>query len=59
MKFFGSKKAKDPFAAVKSSKSPAGPETLEGPMVGRQMPKNYEVLESYALTPPFAYEVNA
>ncbi len=32
---------------------------VEGPMVGKIMPKNFEVLERYALTPPFAYAVIA
>jgi flagellar protein FlaI len=32
---------------------------VEGPMVGKTMPKNFEVLERYALTPPFAYAVIA
>ena len=32
---------------------------VEGPMVGKVMPKNFEVLERYALTPPFAYAVIA
>jgi flagellar protein FlaI len=32
---------------------------VEGPMVGKTMPKNFEVLERYALTPPFAYAVVA
>jgi len=35
------------------------PIIIEGPMVGKIMPKNFEVLERYALTPPFAYAVIA
>jgi archaeal flagellar protein FlaI len=49
-------------AAKKSQKSKASQsETaiIEGPMVGKTMPKNFEVLERYALTPPFAYAVIA
>ena len=59
MKLFGSKKPKDKLASIKPSKNQAGPENVEGPMVGRPIPKNYEVLERYALTPPFAYAVIA
>ena len=30
-----------------------------GPLIGSPMPKNFEVIERYALTPPFAYAVIA
>lgn len=48
-------------AAKKSQKSKSSQDqiVIEGPMVGKTMPKNFEVLERYALTPPFAYAVIA
>ena len=48
-------------AAKKNQKGKQAQETIivEGPMVGKTMPKNFEVLERYALTPPFAYAVIA
>lgn len=48
-------------AAKKNQKSKQSAESVivEGPMVGKTMPKNFEVLERYALTPPFAYAVIA
>ncbi|MDA4130236.1 MAG: type II/IV secretion system ATPase subunit [Thaumarchaeota archaeon] len=35
------------------------PVIVEGPMIGKTVPKNFEVIERYALTPPFAYAVVA
>lgn len=41
----------------KASKDKQAP--IEGPMVGKPMPKNFQVMEKYSLTPPFAYAVIA
>ncbi len=50
-------KPKDNFANL--PKGIADKTVLEGPMVGKTIPKNFEVMERYALTPPFAYAVIA
>ena len=34
-------------------------EQIQGPMVGTSVPKNFEVIERYPLSPPFAYAVIA
>jgi archaeal flagellar protein FlaI len=46
-------------SAAKASRNNAVEVPIEGPMVGKVMPKNFQVLERYALTPPFAYAVIA
>ena len=42
-------------AAAKLARSDSKETILEGPMIGKPMPKNYEILEKYSLAPPFAY----
>lgn len=54
-KLFSKNTPNDKLAAAAKSARNASTEALEGPMMGKPMPKNYEVLEKYSLTPPFAY----
>ena len=57
---FKSKSANDKLAtAARASQNNAKIVAIEGPMVGKAMPKNFQVVERYSLTPPFAYAVIA
>jgi len=46
-------------AAAKEARAGLTYTQVEGPMVGKSIPKTFDVLERYALTPPFAYAVIA
>ena len=48
-----------PTRVKRATKKKANQEAAEGPMIGKQMPRNFEILERYALAPPFAYAVIA
>ncbi|MDG6908341.1 MAG: type II/IV secretion system ATPase subunit [Nitrososphaerota archaeon] len=54
-----SKSASDELAARAKKGSQTSEIVLESPMVGKPMPKNFEVLERYSLIPPFAYAIIA
>ncbi|MHB8565872.1 MAG: type II/IV secretion system ATPase subunit [Nitrososphaerales archaeon] len=55
---FQTKKKKSlPDAAKKIQKKTGAP--VDGPLVGTPFPKNFQVIERYSLTPPFAYAVIA
>jgi archaeal flagellar protein FlaI len=45
--------------APKPLKKSKAVEPAEGPMVGYSIPKNFQVIERYSLSPPFAYAVIA
>ena len=58
----GADKLEEAAQKTKVKKSPTSSTQVaivEGPMIGKTIPKNFEVLERYALTPPFAYAVIA
>ena len=56
-RLFSKNTPNDKLAAAAKTARNSSNEALEGPMMGKPMPKNYEVMEKYSLTPPFAYAV--
>ena len=54
-RLFSKKSPNEKLAAAAKTTGTQSKDTTEGPLIGRPMPKNYEVLEKYSLTPPFAY----
>jgi len=57
---FKSKSSTEKLAiAANDSRNKEKQSVVEGPMVGKTMPKNFQVMERYSLSPPFAYAVIA
>lgn len=54
-KLFSKKSPAQRLADAAKTTGTQSKDSAEGPLMGRPMPRNYEVLEKYSLNPPFAY----